>query len=231
MNYLGVDTWEAVLAMFGEGGQFGGNWGWLEVLRQAKLGDSIAMWWSVGGIDAYNSPIAGVFSEDENGQLLFRGTFLGGNWVVSGMTLGQMQSSDGSDILYRVADRYIVNRKHYHLVFHKERVDWVDVGLDAVGAADTLGYAMMGAGMAAVTAGTGGIGLLLGGVVIAGLANAADMTAAGKAVADYQRGKSTGSELAVDLGLGVGGVVPAVGTYVDAASLMRNFRPGIYIGP
>jgi len=231
MNYLGVDTWEAVLAMFGDGGRFGGNWGWLEVLRQAELGDSIAMWWSVGVIDAYNSSISGVFSEDDNGQLLFRGTFLGGNWVVPGMTLGQMQSSDGSDILYRVADRYIVNSKHYHLVFHKERVDWVDVGLDAVGAADTLGYAMMGAGMAAVTAGTGGIGLLLGGVVIAGLANAADMTAAGKAVADYQRGKETLSGLAVDLGTGIGGIFPGYGTAFDMVDLGRDFAPGIYVGP
>ncbi len=43
MQYLGVSTWDDVLAMFGEGGMMAGAWGYLEVLRQAELGSPIGM--------------------------------------------------------------------------------------------------------------------------------------------------------------------------------------------
>ncbi|MEI2692535.1 MAG: hypothetical protein V9H69_23560 [Anaerolineae bacterium] len=65
--------------------------------------------------------------------------------------------------------------------------------------AGDVGYAMVGAGIIAVGVGTGGVGLLLAGVVISGLSTAADMTSAGKAIADYQLGRSTEVELVVDL--------------------------------
>ncbi|MEI2692534.1 MAG: RHS repeat-associated core domain-containing protein [Anaerolineae bacterium] len=49
MGYLGVSTWDDVLAMFGEGGVMAGAWGFLEVLRQAELGDPISMWYDISG--------------------------------------------------------------------------------------------------------------------------------------------------------------------------------------
>lgn len=100
-----------------------------------------------------------------------------------------------------------------------------------MGLAGDAGYAMVGAGVLAVGAGTGGVGLLLAGVVISGFGTAADMTSAGKAIADYQLGRSTEVELVVDLSLGVGGVLPAVGTYADFAGLLNDLRSGVYFGP
>ena len=76
MNYLGVDTWEAVLAMFGEGGQFAGAWGFLEVLREAEFGDEISMFFGIESGFAANTPnFWGYFAilPDEPDQLLFAG--------------------------------------------------------------------------------------------------------------------------------------------------------------
>lgn len=74
--------------------------------------------------------------------------------------------------------------------------------------------------------------MLLGGVVISGVAAAADMTAAGKAVADYQRGGATGSELTANLSLGLAGVAPGpLGVAADVSSLGNDLLPGFYVGP
>jgi hypothetical protein len=129
------------------------------------------------------------------------------------------------------AIHFILNKQYSHLVYRPDQVDWTAVGLDAMGLAGDVGYAMIGAGIIAVGIGTGGVGLLLGGVVVSGLAVAADMTSAGKSLADYQRGQSTLTGLMVDWGMAVGGMYPGYGTYVDAASLGRNLAPGLYFGP
>jgi RHS repeat-associated protein len=72
MQYLGVSTWDAVLVMFGEGGAMAGAWGYLEVLRQAELGDPISMWYDIGGGMGPMAPISGSFYE-QDGQLMFGG--------------------------------------------------------------------------------------------------------------------------------------------------------------
>ncbi len=41
MQYLGVDNWDAVLAMFEEDGIYEGQWGWLETLHTAEVGDNV----------------------------------------------------------------------------------------------------------------------------------------------------------------------------------------------
>lgn len=233
MNYLGVKTWEEVLKMFEKSGKFAGAWGWLKVLRDAELGDTIHLWLdtSTHGFDASQADMVGAFTEID-GQLMIATT---AGAILPGMGPAGILQTYAHPIMRLNGDMnngpYIYNKKYTQLIFHPGKVDWVDVGLDTVGASGAVGYAMMGAGIVAVTAGTGGVGLLLGGVVISGVAAAADMTAAGKAVADYQRGGATGKELAVDMALGVGGVIPTVGTYADAASLVRDVKPGIYIGP
>jgi len=73
MKYYGVKTWDEVLAMFGKGGKLEGHWGWLETLRNARLGDMVtfAIDARVSG-DGIGSNIAfsGTFSENEKGQLV-----------------------------------------------------------------------------------------------------------------------------------------------------------------
>ncbi len=75
MQYYGVKTWEEVLAIFGKGGKLEGQWGWLETLRQAKLGDEV--WFnanaSLTSPDAENGvQFKGVFAEDKEGHLRIR---------------------------------------------------------------------------------------------------------------------------------------------------------------
>jgi RHS repeat-associated protein len=234
MAYLGVSTWDDVLAMFGEGGAMAGAWGYLEVLRQAELGDPISMWYDISSGMTSIAPITGSFYE-QDGQLMFGGQ-IGANanpLFLSAVVFGQM-STNGRASAWSVnngAIHFILNTQYSHLVFRPDQVDWTAVGLDAMGLAGDAGYAMIGAGIIAMGVGTGGVGLLLGGVVISGLAVAADMTSAGKSLADYQRGQSTLTGLMVDWGMAVGGMHPGYGTYVDAASLLRNFAPGVYYGP
>ncbi len=224
MQYLGVSTWDDALAMFGEGGAMVGAWGYLEVLRQAELGDPISMWYDISSGMSPIAPISGSFYE-QDGQLMFGGQIgAGANpLLLSAVMFGQM-SMNGRASAWSVnngAIHFILNRQYYHLRHDSNEIDWIDVGLGVTGMAGDLGYWMIGAGIVAVAAGTGGVGLLLGGVVISGLAVAADMTSAGKAVADYQRGYSSGTDLAVDLSLNVGGSVPYVGPVADSLSLIR----------
>ena len=75
IKYYGVKTWDEVLAIFGTGGKLEGQWGWLETLRQAKLGDEV--WFNTNA--SLTSPDAeqgvqfkGVFAEDKEGQLRIR---------------------------------------------------------------------------------------------------------------------------------------------------------------
>ncbi|MFZ2487003.1 MAG: hypothetical protein WAZ19_02680 [Anaerolineae bacterium] len=234
MQYLGVDTWDDVLAMFGEGGVMAGAWGFLEVLRQAELGTPISMWYDISSGMSPIAPITGSFYE-QDGQLMFGGQIgAGANaLLLPAVVLGQMSVNERASAwsVNNGVIHFILNTQYSHLVFRPNQVDWTAVGLDVMGLAGDAGYAMVGAGVLAVGAGTGGVGLLLAGVVISGLGTAADMTSAGKAIADYQLGRSTEVELVVDLSLGVGGVLPAVGTYADYASLLNDLRPGVYFGP
>ncbi len=67
-KYLGVKTWQEVLAMFEKGGRFAGLWGWLEVLHHAHLGDIVSFEVSSSsGVD--QETFRGQFYEDESGHL------------------------------------------------------------------------------------------------------------------------------------------------------------------
>jgi RHS repeat-associated protein len=136
MQYLGVGTWDDVLAMFGEGGVMAGAWGFLEVLRQAELGDPISMWYDISGGMTAIAPITGSFYE-QNGQLMFGGQIgAGANPLfLPAVVFGQM-SNYGRPTAYAVnngAIHFILNHQHIRLKFDAGRVDWVGVGLDATG--------------------------------------------------------------------------------------------------
>lgn len=73
MKYFGVKTWDEVLAQFDKGGRYADQWGWLEVLRDAHVGNKVAFSWS-GGTDIIDPDITyqGTFTEDRNGHLQLR---------------------------------------------------------------------------------------------------------------------------------------------------------------
>ena len=232
MKYLGVKTWDDVLAMFGEEGRFAGMWGWLETLRQAELGDQIMFWQNGSGpFNAHQPDILGTFYE-QDGQLMFTGAIL--NWAMGsgvGVTLPAMTaagfvSSSGRYQIYGQAPTE-VGVKHTHTVWHPDRVDWVDVGLGIVSASSDVGF-----GAAISGSLTGNVPLALAGATIWGLGTAAGPVSILKGYADWQSGKSTFFDLTVDVGTAVGGQVPGPwGTTFDLAGISYDLSKGIYVGP
>ncbi|MBC7251753.1 MAG: RHS repeat-associated core domain-containing protein, partial [Anaerolineae bacterium] len=68
--YLGVETWEDVLAFFEAGGELEGRWGWLETLRAAELGDEIQFFENYSGLwPPLESLVFRGSLEDWEGQL------------------------------------------------------------------------------------------------------------------------------------------------------------------
>ena len=75
-KYLGVGTWDDVLAQFGEGGKYTGQWGWLEVLRNAHLDDVVTFSGTSGSVKEFtadpNHTFLGTFAEDRDGNLILK---------------------------------------------------------------------------------------------------------------------------------------------------------------
>jgi RHS repeat-associated protein len=140
MAYLGVSMWDDVLAMFGDGGVMAGAWGFLEVLRQAELGTPVSMWFDVGsGFNASQPNMMGMFSE-QDGTLVFSGAFLdwsgaGGSWAIGGLSIVTTSTLLPSTGQYQVGrfGNYLDAQAQYLHVFHPERVDWYDAGVDVFG--------------------------------------------------------------------------------------------------
>ena len=231
MKYLGVTTWDEVLAMFGEGGAMAGVWGYLEALREAQLGTPIKMWFDVSyGFNKNQPDMTGIFYE-QNGDLMFAATFTnwsgaGVSWSVVGLSATAASQTLGAAAIYQVGSlgSYLdPNQQYIHLQFDATRVDWLGVGLDATGiVAD------------AVTAGAGG--RVINGIQIADVArvtgetlDVASMYNSGAALAvDIHEGNSSGASLA-GFGLATAGLyVPVI---PDAVSLLWGLSQGFYSTP
>jgi len=126
MKYYGVKTWDEVVALFEEGGQYAGQWGWLEVLRNAHLNDSVAF----SGADRPGHEIfRGRFTEDDNGNLMIadnRGTMYDAGTVFHSyphylMTLYR-DSLPGATI--HVENNYLGSWKADQKYLHLKSVDW-----------------------------------------------------------------------------------------------------------
>ncbi len=135
MQYLGVDTWDDVLAMFGEGGAMAGAWGILGLLREAELGDNLDVWWSV--LDNPQAPFLQAKFYEENGQLMIGGIMQVGahKWQHSMSLSNVADLHDATFIVYGTDSLgvYARNGVYGQLKFDASRVDWVGVGLDTTG--------------------------------------------------------------------------------------------------
>jgi len=126
MKYLHVDNWDAVLAMFGDGGKFAGAWGWLEVLREAESGDQIEVW-----VD-HQPHLTGYFSE-KDGELMFADAIDGADakWSIKSEALGLMASGGNSHVSYWVRNEtenvFVGNYMHTHVI--DRGVDWAGVAV------------------------------------------------------------------------------------------------------
>ncbi len=63
--HFGVDSYEALMALFNEGGLYAGNTGWYDILRDAQDGDSITAFLS----DGNSTSIQGVFGCTDQGRI------------------------------------------------------------------------------------------------------------------------------------------------------------------
>ena len=137
MGYLGVSTWDDVLAMFGEDGKLQGRWGWLGVLRSAEVGDWIQVldgWnggWFQGSVDDITI-FAGVFVELDT-RLFVQGR---DNSLVGAEVVGLLGDAYYSAKLDSYGSRFGghqagASSKQWVLRPRPfSEVDWVGVGLD-----------------------------------------------------------------------------------------------------
>ena len=215
MQYLDVNNWDAVLAMFGEGRRFAGAWGFLEVLRQAELVDTAGVeaimdteegWWESFGL------MSGKFLE-QKGRLMLE--LQGNTAMVDAGLLGEIGRNLGDRAIYRRNDGYVVNRIHIHVV--DRGVDWGGVAVAGTGI--VLDIASGGTPGFVVDFGkTGSTVLGLTFLTIDGL----------KVVESINRGEFSASETGETVFWDAVGFVPIAG---DASYIGYQFYKNVYIGP
>jgi RHS repeat-associated protein len=219
MGYLGVSTWDDVLAMFGEGGVMAGAWGFLEVLRQAELGDPISMWYDISGGMTSIASVTGSFYE-QDGQLMFGGQ-IGADanpLFLPAVVFGQM-SMHGRASAWSVnngAMHFILNKQYSHLVFRPNQVDWYDAGVDVFGIV----------GDVALVAAPGP------GTVVWLASEFAELTSVGKQWDQLETGNP--SDVLLDYGVIVAQdakLLPQWGSAANIASLAVNLGQGFTITP
>ncbi len=152
MAYLGVKTWEGVLALFERGGALEGKWGWLETLRWARLGDEMLFFRNFGGL--WPSDEALVFQGtlvDWEGQLYIRSkeAWIPASkaaWLGNAYGVARLYSDEHKVYLGTL----YAEQRYYHLKFDPSKVDWVGVGLDTAGIiADSISFGIGGRGVKA----------------------------------------------------------------------------------
>ena len=230
MKYLGVSTWDEVLAMIGDGGGMAGAWGYLEVLRQAQLGTPIAMWTDTSnGFSARQPNMAGTFYE-QDGALMFSAAFVdwtgaGGSWAVGGLSVMTASTLMGTTGQYQVGPlgNYIAAGSQFnHVGFDSHKVNWQDVQTGLWAASSDIGGAMAVAGAVSLDPLLAQFGALwwVG-------ANAANWYSLGATVADWQRGDATTVDLSVSVVTTVLGTIPVSGLYFDAIGIGYDVSKGL----
>jgi hypothetical protein len=138
-QYLGVDpedSWENVLALFGEGGRLEGRWGWLYILRRARLGHIVRI-----ADDSGNRLFEGEFRE-VNGLLSLVSENLGNTRVMAhesaaltGHSYGLLSRTPHGPFgptLNPITSIYATDRRNV-LSLDASAVDWIGAGLDVGG--------------------------------------------------------------------------------------------------
>ena len=73
-QHFGVESFDELATIFGEGGEHEGLWGWYDILRAANDGDTVTAW-----NPHAMTPISGVFGRDASGSILIN---MGGQQIV-----------------------------------------------------------------------------------------------------------------------------------------------------
>jgi len=227
MGYLGVGTWEEVLAFFVTGGELEGRWGWLETLRAAELGDVVQFFCDYEGLwPAWLG--ATVMAEgqfvEQGGQLYiqFGGTLTTASQAAWwGNAFGVRRTSSSSPGMY--FGPYYAERTYHHRRFDPSGVDWVGVGLDAVGIlADTISHGIGGratnAAQVARAAEQAGVLINAASLLRSGVPLAVDLAEGDPSLAD-----------SIGFGLDVAGIYFPFGP--DMAGIVWGISEGFYFTP
>jgi RHS repeat-associated protein len=143
MLYMNVNSWADVIKQFEPGGRFNGNWGWLEIMRQAETGDLFyaGIEGEIGGY-VFNPLYVGKFAGGQFGTRRPNGQYGQGIIVVD-----EYNNDDLVDLDYELYHSYWYQirrkdgsikfdtkawEKYYHVTFDPLKVNWVNFSLDAM---------------------------------------------------------------------------------------------------
>jgi len=164
MEYLGVDDWEAVLAMFGEDGIYEGQWGWLEVLHTAEVGDNVYFMTddSIAFEGAFVQMGDNLMFIDQEGDYVNPASLIS-RTDHTGYTVTRPGAYCDGMVCERLVAEYLDrNREYYHLRIHPGNLHtdpisvWHYAELLGIGAANyALGALMIVEGAALCTSGFG----------------------------------------------------------------------------
>ena len=223
MQHYGVKTWAEVLALFQQGGQLQGLWGWLETLRQGKLGQSITWYEFNGGLRAQ---FVGTFAE-ANGRLVAEGSLVGqeksaGAWPADAIAKLGAKGWYGTNGFITES-----TQSYKHLRYDSDKVDWTSVGLGVGGLGQDIGVVVGIAGVAHANP-----AMTVAGVSMVGLGTAAEAAGAARTFDQYKHGKATLVDLAASWGSSAFGLVPGpVGITASVAGIGYDLGAGIDWSP
>jgi len=228
MKYLGVDSWNAVLALFEDGGRLAGQWGLLGVLREADIGSRFTMMQEIcNGQLCTEELYTGIF-EDHESKLVLIGTgrFKGNNIEIAKLTSAGMTSAPPGRYYYVDDWRVGAGQTVYTLKFDPARVDWINVSLGVAGLGQDAGIAIAIAGAATVDP-----ILLTVGISMVGLGTAAEATEAARTYAQYKQGNATLLDVAVSWTTSLaGGLAPGpAGIGISLVGIGYDLFAGLYL--
>jgi RHS repeat-associated protein len=133
MQYFGVETWDEVLALFGEFAEFAGQWGFLATLGAAHVGDRIDIYDASGDCTAEHCKVQIIAQEelkDCDGKVC--------GFSVSADAVKQAAYFEHSRYEEWGARGEWISQGRYgagipHLHFDASKVDWIDVAASQFG--------------------------------------------------------------------------------------------------
>ena len=222
--HFGVDSYEALMALFNEGGLYAGNTGWYDILRDAQDGDSITAFLS----DGNSTSIQGVFGRTDQGRITVD---MGHNQIVdesvfatfggrrSGMSAQYGWTSDYG--MYHLegaggGGRWATAMSGTQAIADRPCNTWdcVAIGLDTT----SLGATIFRDSALLSTPVTGPLGFV-GGTYAEIVANTADTASLAHTSAQFAVGEASGVDLAVSTVLFTAGRIPILGTGAGVVQL------------
>jgi RHS repeat-associated protein len=153
MQHFGVETWEEVLAVFEEGGELAGQWGWLKVLRDADFGATIEFLsdnLKPGAVLLYFTFAERVFEECAGGICPISNTLVRQATAFNLWAYGHSGWSPGADgpvhHRYSRSQMWIADRKYPVSRINWDKADRTGAVVDVIGIGGDVAFLFPGIG-------------------------------------------------------------------------------------